>query len=79
MQKRCGRSDLELRGPKSGLEIGPRSSRGVRSALELRGPETDLEFNPRRSCPGGSASFRTLDPMVTTKLSGGCAGGADGL
>eukprot|EP00969_Alexandrium_andersonii_P050231 2204425-Alexandrium_andersonii.AAC.1 len=25
-------SDLELRGPKSGLEIGPRSSRRIRSA-----------------------------------------------
>eukprot|EP00969_Alexandrium_andersonii_P241681 10672875-Alexandrium_andersonii.AAC.1 len=32
MQNRFTRSNLELRGPKSGLKIGPRSSRGVRSA-----------------------------------------------
>eukprot|EP00969_Alexandrium_andersonii_P290432 12836885-Alexandrium_andersonii.AAC.1 len=31
-QNRLGRSNLELRGPRSGLNIGPRSFRGVRSA-----------------------------------------------
>eukprot|EP00969_Alexandrium_andersonii_P054440 2396356-Alexandrium_andersonii.AAC.1 len=31
-QNRNTRSNLELRGPRSGLEMGPRSSRGVRSA-----------------------------------------------
>eukprot|EP00969_Alexandrium_andersonii_P095425 4215975-Alexandrium_andersonii.AAC.1 len=33
MQNRFGRSNLELRGPKSGLKMGSRSSRGVRSAV----------------------------------------------
>eukprot|EP00969_Alexandrium_andersonii_P009439 412485-Alexandrium_andersonii.AAC.1 len=32
MQKRSRHSNLELRGPKSGLTIGPQSSRGVPSA-----------------------------------------------
>eukprot|EP00969_Alexandrium_andersonii_P005876 255083-Alexandrium_andersonii.AAC.1 len=31
-QHRLTRSNVELRGPKSGLKLGPRSSRGVRSA-----------------------------------------------
>eukprot|EP00969_Alexandrium_andersonii_P088209 3889981-Alexandrium_andersonii.AAC.1 len=31
MQHRFRRSELELRGPRKGLKIGPRSSRGVRS------------------------------------------------
>eukprot|EP00969_Alexandrium_andersonii_P354766 15442923-Alexandrium_andersonii.AAC.1 len=36
----------------------------------------DLKFQPRRSCPGDSASFRALNPMVTTRQVGGRAGGA---
>eukprot|EP00969_Alexandrium_andersonii_P088658 3911973-Alexandrium_andersonii.AAC.1 len=32
MQNHLRRSELELRGPRNGLEIGPRSSLGVRSA-----------------------------------------------
>eukprot|EP00969_Alexandrium_andersonii_P143862 6361649-Alexandrium_andersonii.AAC.1 len=32
IQNRFKRSNLELRGPKNGLKIGIRSSRGVRSA-----------------------------------------------
>eukprot|EP00969_Alexandrium_andersonii_P373856 15484956-Alexandrium_andersonii.AAC.1 len=32
MQNRFRRSKLELRGPRNGLEMGPRSSRGVHSA-----------------------------------------------
>eukprot|EP00969_Alexandrium_andersonii_P321943 14224547-Alexandrium_andersonii.AAC.1 len=35
MQHRVKPSNLGLHGPKSGLEIGPSSSRGVRSALFL--------------------------------------------
>eukprot|EP00969_Alexandrium_andersonii_P261978 11582098-Alexandrium_andersonii.AAC.1 len=35
MHNRIMRSDLELRGPRKGLRIGPRSSRGVRSAPVL--------------------------------------------
>eukprot|EP00969_Alexandrium_andersonii_P272335 12035710-Alexandrium_andersonii.AAC.1 len=35
MQHRFRRSNLELRGPKSGLRLGPRSCQGVNSALFL--------------------------------------------
>eukprot|EP00969_Alexandrium_andersonii_P333415 14735093-Alexandrium_andersonii.AAC.1 len=35
MQNRSKRSNLELRGPKNGCKLGPRSSRGVRSAQFL--------------------------------------------
>eukprot|EP00969_Alexandrium_andersonii_P247996 10958783-Alexandrium_andersonii.AAC.1 len=41
MQNRFRRSNLELRGPRSGLKICPRSSRGVRSAqlcMEIPNP-----------------------------------------
>eukprot|EP00969_Alexandrium_andersonii_P187961 8305739-Alexandrium_andersonii.AAC.1 len=31
-EHRCKRSELELRGPRKDLDIGPRSSRGARSA-----------------------------------------------
>eukprot|EP00969_Alexandrium_andersonii_P181722 8030592-Alexandrium_andersonii.AAC.1 len=33
MHNRFRRSDLELRGPRSVLEVGPRSSRQMRSAM----------------------------------------------
>eukprot|EP00969_Alexandrium_andersonii_P079639 3511295-Alexandrium_andersonii.AAC.1 len=32
MQHRCRRSELELRGPRNGLRIDPRGSRGMRCA-----------------------------------------------
>eukprot|EP00969_Alexandrium_andersonii_P174463 7713710-Alexandrium_andersonii.AAC.1 len=35
MKNRFRRSELELRGPRNDLRIGPRSSRGVRSAAFL--------------------------------------------
>eukprot|EP00969_Alexandrium_andersonii_P221106 9764553-Alexandrium_andersonii.AAC.1 len=51
-----------------------------RSKLELRGPRKDLrigsKLHPTRPCPGGSASFCALNPMVMTKQAGGRAGGA---
>eukprot|EP00975_Prorocentrum_lima_P060209 12627576-Prorocentrum_lima.AAC.1 len=37
MQHRFRRSNLELRGPKRGLKISPRSFRGVHSAQCFRG------------------------------------------
>eukprot|EP00969_Alexandrium_andersonii_P106445 4696328-Alexandrium_andersonii.AAC.1 len=43
MQNRFRRSNLELRGPRSGLENGSRSLRAVRSAqsfVEIPGPPT---------------------------------------
>eukprot|EP00969_Alexandrium_andersonii_P216184 9548652-Alexandrium_andersonii.AAC.1 len=43
MQNRFKRANLELRGPKSGLEIGPRSSRRGRSApcfAQIQNPPT---------------------------------------
>eukprot|EP00969_Alexandrium_andersonii_P212989 9405947-Alexandrium_andersonii.AAC.1 len=46
------------------------------SKRELCGPGNDPKVHPRRSRPGGSAPFRTLNPMVTTKRAGGRAGGA---
>eukprot|EP00969_Alexandrium_andersonii_P079152 3491392-Alexandrium_andersonii.AAC.1 len=48
-----------------------------RSTLELRGARKDLrvgsKLHPKLPRPGGSASFRALSPMVTTKRAGGRA------
>eukprot|EP00969_Alexandrium_andersonii_P078051 3442887-Alexandrium_andersonii.AAC.1 len=51
-----------------------------RSKLELRGTRDDLrigsDLHPTRPRPGCSASFRALNPVMTTRRAGGRAGGA---
>eukprot|EP00969_Alexandrium_andersonii_P011506 500939-Alexandrium_andersonii.AAC.1 len=63
MQNRFRRSNLELRGPKTAIEICPRSSRGVRSAQFLAqtpNPPTkaDLEGVRSREIATSRASIR---------------------
>eukprot|EP00969_Alexandrium_andersonii_P057921 2551595-Alexandrium_andersonii.AAC.1 len=48
MQNRFRRSNLELRGPRSGLKNGPRSSRGVRS-------DPFCALNPNKPAGAGGA------------------------
>eukprot|EP00969_Alexandrium_andersonii_P304855 13475421-Alexandrium_andersonii.AAC.1 len=48
MQIRFRQSNLELRGPRNGLEIGPRSSRwGAFCAASRTDPESARESGPR--------------------------------
>eukprot|EP00969_Alexandrium_andersonii_P089316 3942905-Alexandrium_andersonii.AAC.1 len=44
-------------------------------SASLVGSEMCIRDSYTRPRPGGSASFCARNPMVTTKLAGGCAGG----
>eukprot|EP00969_Alexandrium_andersonii_P356309 15446277-Alexandrium_andersonii.AAC.1 len=52
-QNRFTRSNLELRGPRNGLKIGTRSSRGVRAApllAQIPNPPTKSAIEGVQSC-----------------------------